>query len=367
MSLNPVYINGIAQGRGRLENTTMGVDALHDNVTGEKNSSLGFQTLVDITDQKYNTVLGFRSGNKLTGDYNTYLGGCSGYVTSGQYNIGVGFGVWSSTGNYNITIGTAPPSYPTNSIQDSPSGDLFDEHVDEPTSYSFSGSYNITIGTGSSITGSNSIVIGNGLSTSSNYQTILGNYETLETKIPSGYTILNTDNYSGVNSPLDTVKLRVHGQVETDTTLKKGLRLLSAYNAGVRYFVKCDPTTHVAAGTAYHHMNIGTVQSPVYVSVSSTFTCDINPASHTATVSNLPFLYVEVSAAGVFTWTASVTFDVSVSGTTHQSTNYPTVVSATAPSIGATSTSQKVLGTFKMKVDGLTVNCLEFYDMDPNL
>jgi hypothetical protein len=94
-------------GAGGSENTAMGVDALQDNVSGDRNTSVGYGALRNTTVGN-NTALGFdAAAPNRTGTGNTAIGSQAlRFLSEGDNNTAVGYLAGNTaTGNNNITIG----------------------------------------------------------------------------------------------------------------------------------------------------------------------------------------------------------------------------------------------------------------------
>lgn len=94
-------------GAGGLENTALGVDALQDNVTGDRNTSVGYGALRNTTVGN-NTALGFEAAApNRTGIGNTAIGSQAlRFLSEGDNNVAVGYLAGNTaTGDNNITIG----------------------------------------------------------------------------------------------------------------------------------------------------------------------------------------------------------------------------------------------------------------------
>ena len=108
---NSLYIgtdSGLSNSGTDNKNTSVGYHALSDVTTGYSNTALGYHSLSGNTTGKWNTVIGSSSAESSNGDDNTVIGALSlGSNTSGSRNIAIGNNVLNnnSTGSWNIAIG----------------------------------------------------------------------------------------------------------------------------------------------------------------------------------------------------------------------------------------------------------------------
>ncbi len=110
-------------------NTAYGQESMSALTTGVANTAAGFSSLASLTSGNYNTAVGFRSASKMTSgtgnifigyeagynvtsgvNYNTIIGNKSGYKLSGSYNTAVGNNIMASessasSGSYNTALG----------------------------------------------------------------------------------------------------------------------------------------------------------------------------------------------------------------------------------------------------------------------
>ena len=137
-----ISVNALTIGKGGGSigtNTSIGINAIMSNTTGNNNTSIGYDSGKTNTTGVNNTYVGFSSGasnqnsrntavgyyaggDNTSGTYNTALGhNALKPNTSGSYNIGIGgeSGQGNTTGSYNIFIGlltTALADNQTNQI-----------------------------------------------------------------------------------------------------------------------------------------------------------------------------------------------------------------------------------------------------------
>ena len=151
-------------GTDQSGNTLIGFKAGEDISSGDFNTAIGHQTLLNTTGSN-NTAIGRDSGNNAVGcDGTVFAGYAAGYDNSnGNYNIGIGWrasqGVFASPANYKIGIGYQAIRYAK--------GD-YNIGIGYQAGYGAgatgnSGTHNITIGNSSGkllSTGSNNTIMG---------------------------------------------------------------------------------------------------------------------------------------------------------------------------------------------------------------
>lgn len=120
-------------------NIAFGIESLKKNTAGSYNTAVGGYSLLNATLADENTAIGHKSMQEVTGGENTAVGFRSLAKTTGEGNVALGFrsGESIATGSFNITIGSG-------------------------TGGSSNSSYNILLGygTGSSAIGENNIILG---------------------------------------------------------------------------------------------------------------------------------------------------------------------------------------------------------------
>lgn len=107
--------NGVKVGKGagnRLTNTTVGMNAMNANTTGDFNTAIGYNVMLNNTTGLYNTGLGYFALLNLTkGTGNIAIGHRAlNYDTTGSYNTAVGYGPLynNRSGIHNTALGYRP-------------------------------------------------------------------------------------------------------------------------------------------------------------------------------------------------------------------------------------------------------------------
>lgn len=155
---------------------------------------------------KFNTFIGYKSGNKNTsGNSNTFLGANAGLNAGDDFNIliGVNAGAYMTSGSGNIMLGTYAGQYSRGSYN------IYIGHNNTNTTTFPNSSNNIGIGGKQTIMGYNNISIGNNISTFSYNSLIYGNNTTDSSKnsILIGNNITNTGSNCCIlrTNPTDTL------------------------------------------------------------------------------------------------------------------------------------------------------------------